>query len=325
MLPAKSLPSDIEELTSYCKATADQQRLTILRVLTRESFGVLELCHILDVAQPALSHHLKVLHTAGLLDTRRQGTSIFYRRAVICASDPIGDLRQSLFDSVDQLQLSTKVTASIDDIHAGRKRQAKEFFEKNAHRFKENQDLIAEYSHYAACIEDLLNDAAISVSAPVIEIGPGESSLIVNLARRFGAVVGIDNTADMLEKTRQTLSQHNIDNCELFLGELNDYKTTSSDLVVANMVLHHLASPAQFFHETSRYLSSSGSLLIADLCAHDQDWTREACGDLWLGFEPEELDNWAQSADFLLGQSAYLGLKNGFQVQVRLFHKQPSP
>ena len=62
-----------DTLASYCKATADQLRLLILRVLAKESFGVLELSQILGVAQPALSHHLKVLSNSGLVDTRRQG------------------------------------------------------------------------------------------------------------------------------------------------------------------------------------------------------------------------------------------------------------
>ena len=81
MLP--SFANEIYTLTSYCKATADQLRLLTLQVLAKESFSVLELCQILDVAQPALSHHLKILSAASLVDTRRQGTSIFYRLAVI--------------------------------------------------------------------------------------------------------------------------------------------------------------------------------------------------------------------------------------------------
>jgi len=108
------------------------------------------------------------------------------------------------------------------------------------------------------------------------------------------------------------------------LGQLNDF-AGPADLIVANMVLHHIASPATFFHDARERLVPEGYLLIADLCHHDQDWTRDACGDLWAGFDSDELDEWATLAGFTPGQGAYVGLKNGFQVQVKLFQTQPFP
>jgi len=312
--------SEIDALTSYCKATADQLRLLILRVLSKESFGVLELSQILDVAQPALSHHLKVLSSSGLVDTRRQGNSIYYRRAVINAEDPIRELRQSLFSSVDDLELSLSVQQAMDNVHEARKQQAIQFFEKNSNLFKDNQDLIAEFSHYASCISDLLDNTDQQIAGTVIEVGAGDSPLILELTKRFGQVVAIDNNTDMLQKTANVLAGAGEQAKQLFNGELKDY-LEPANLIVANMVLHHIPSPANFFQEANRTLNANGTLLIADLTAHDQDWTRDACGDLWQGFEPEELDRWAHACGFELGQSAYLGLKNGFQVQVRLFHK----
>ena len=68
-------------LAALCKASSDPLRLQVLRVLHKASFGVSELCSIFDIRQPALSHHLKVLANAGLVATRREGNSIFYRRS----------------------------------------------------------------------------------------------------------------------------------------------------------------------------------------------------------------------------------------------------
>ncbi|HYQ38667.1 MAG TPA: ArsR family transcriptional regulator, partial [Pseudomonas sp.] len=44
-----------------------------------------------------------------------------------------------------------------------------------------------------------------------------------------------------------------------------------------------------------------------------------ACGDVWLGFEQDELARWAEQAGLESGESLYLGLRNGFQIQVRHF------
>ena len=68
-------------------------------------------------------------------------------------------------------------------------------------------------------------------------------------------------------------------------------------------------------------LSIGGSLLITELCRHDQRWAESACGDLWLGFEPADLTQWAQAAGFENGRAVYLAQRNGFRVQIRQFIK----
>jgi len=127
----------------------------------------------------------------------------------------------------------------------------------------------------------------------------------------------------MLSKAAAKAAEKGATNVSSQLGQLSDF-WGPADLIVANMVLHHIASPALFFYEARERLVPNGHLLIADLCHHDQDWTRDACGDLWAGFDSDELDEWATLAGFTPGQSAYVGLKNGFQVQVKLFQTSHS-
>ena len=314
------MTTNLCHLTAFCKATADQQRLQVLRVLSRESFGVMELCHILDINQPALSHHLRILADARLVETRRQGTSIYYRRALLNADDPLRALRASLYSTVDDMALAQDQEARKQAIYEQRHGQARQFFKKHADRFQENQNLIAEYRHYAECIDGLLDSEAPGKDSLVVEIGPGESDLLENLARRFKRVIAVDNSPEMLARTRLKLGDRELKNVRLQEGELKDVEGPI-DLIILNMVLHHLASPADLFIEASQRLSSRGQLLIADLAPHDQDWTRDACGDLWQGFDAEELQSWAETARLSTGQSVYLGLNNGFQVQVHLFSK----
>ena len=68
-------------------------------------------------------------------------------------------------------------------------------------------------------------------------------------------------------------------------------------------------------------LAPDGVVLVTDLCSHDQGWARENCGDLWLGFDPQELGGWAQEAGLADSASVYLAQRNGFQIQVRLFRR----
>ncbi|MEC8112451.1 MAG: hypothetical protein VX121_06820, partial [Pseudomonadota bacterium] len=48
---------------------------------------------------------------------------------------------------------------------------------------------------------------------------------------------------------------------------------------------------------------------------------REHCGDLWLGFMPDELVEWAAEAGLKLKASVFLAQRNGFQIQVQHFQR----
>jgi 2-polyprenyl-3-methyl-5-hydroxy-6-metoxy-1,4-benzoquinol methylase len=86
-------------------------------------------------------------------------------------------------------------------------------------------------------------------------------------------------------------------------------------------VLHHNPTPGEIIADCAKLLNADGVLLITDLCAHNQEWVKAACGDLWLGFEPQELTRWAESAGLEEGNSLYLTQRNGFRIQLRQFVK----
>jgi ArsR family transcriptional regulator len=70
------------ELAGMLKALSDPVRLRLLSVVASHTGGEACVCDIsvgIDVTQPTISHHLKVLRTAGLLDSQRRGSWVYYR------------------------------------------------------------------------------------------------------------------------------------------------------------------------------------------------------------------------------------------------------
>ena len=313
----------LESLTDLNKALGDSLRLQILRLLKSESFGVLELCRIVDIRQSALSHHLKILANAQLVSTRREGNSIFYRRAFLSDDDYYREIKESVFDQVDLLPLAKSAEKKISQIQLERAQQSLNFFNKNADKFKEQQGLIVAHDDYGSILHDVIDSLGLNDKATVLEVGPGEGLLLTELAAKFKKLIALDNSREMLEKCEEAITKGKFKGVKFILGDTTvaGKKDVLSDLIIFNMVLHHISSPARTFKDSSALLKENGYLLIADLSTHDQDWVRKSCGDLWLGFDEADLNHWAQKAGLVPGQSSYLSLRNGFQIQIRVFRK----
>ena len=312
----------ITRLGALCKAAGDELRLQILRVLQRDAFGVLELAQMFGIRQPAMSHHLKVLAKAGLVVTRKEGTYIFYRRHINDGSD-LALLREQIFTQLDTCKLSTDVLAEVTRIHAHRASTSKTFFGLNAEGFRQQQDLIASYSLYGDAVLELLEPERQKGAKSVLEIGPGEGELLAALAPRFGEVIALDNSSAMLERAKALVGEEGCANITFILGETSSKAAAKIrvDCTTLNMVLHHVATPVDMLKDIYQILKPGGTLIVTELCQHDQDWVRETCGDLWLGFCPLELGIWADECGFKEGESVYMAQRNGFKVQLRKFHK----
>ena len=315
--------SDLDQLAMLYKALADQLRLQILRLLRNESFGVLELCRILDIKQSALSHHLKILATVEVVTTRREGNSIFYRRNFLRDEDHCREIKATLFEQIDQLGLPPEQERKIKQIQLERSQLSLNFFNKNAEKFREKQGLVVEHSDYHKTLLSVIDGLGLQQDASVLEVGPGEGQLLAQLAGKFSGITALDNSNDMLERSRQAIKRIGTEGVQFMLGDtaIARKERVRIDLIVFDMVLHHISSPARTFRDCAELLRERGFLLVVELSPHDQDWVRDTCGDLWLGFEENDLNHWALKAKLKIGQSSFLSLRNGFQIQIRVFQK----
>jgi ArsR family transcriptional regulator, arsenate/arsenite/antimonite-responsive transcriptional repressor len=69
-----------ERMASIAKALADPVRLQLIDVLRKHAgkVCVCELVPLFDLSQPTVSHHLKVLREAGLVESERRGLWAYY-------------------------------------------------------------------------------------------------------------------------------------------------------------------------------------------------------------------------------------------------------
>ncbi|MGX1124843.1 ArsR/SmtB family transcription factor [Pseudomonas sp. HLS-6 TE3448] len=310
-----------DELAALCKAGGDPLRLNVLRALANDSFGVLELAQIFAIGQSGMSHHLKVLAQATLVATRREGNAIFYRRALPDSLRLGGKLHAALLEEVDSLSLPAEVQARMALVQQRRAATSQDFFQRVEEKFRAQQDLIAGLAQYRESLLSLLDKLSFAPGASALEVGPGDGEFLPELAKRFEQVTALDNSPTMLELARQVCKRERLANVNLQLADALSATDVDADCVVLNMVLHHFSAPADALRQLATRVKPGGSLLVTELCSHDQSWAREACGDLWLGFEQDDLARWANAAGLAPGDSLYVGLRNGFQIQVRHFQR----
>ncbi|MGB3764438.1 MAG: metalloregulator ArsR/SmtB family transcription factor [Ornithinimicrobium sp.] len=83
-VPLAHEPISVEQaagVVAMLKAMADPARLRLLSLVLSHEGGEACVCDLLphfDLSQPTISHHLKVLHEAGLLNREKRGTWVYY-------------------------------------------------------------------------------------------------------------------------------------------------------------------------------------------------------------------------------------------------------
>ena len=98
---------DTAELASAFKALGDPTRLRILAVLAGATRCVCEIQEVVDVPGNLLSHHLKVLREAGLIEGERRGRWVDYH----LIAGALDRLRRALPPDAEELGLDPAICA----------------------------------------------------------------------------------------------------------------------------------------------------------------------------------------------------------------------
>ena len=274
------------------KALSDVIRLRIIRALFISELSVAEIVSILGLPQSTVSRHLKPLRDAGLVETRRDGTSVYYR----CGSashDPV--LSALLRERLLEVPQSNEDCASVRRVIDLRRERSREFFDRMAGTYGTLTEPGGGWQALAAGL------ATGFAGGEVADLGAGQGDLSLLLAGSGACVPAVDSSPRMVRALKANAEQAGLaDRIRAVEGDVEALPMEDRivDGVVLSQALHHAARPFLAIQEAERVLRPGGRIVILDLVRHEQEWVREQWADQWLGFEPSEVEKWMKRAGF---------------------------
>ncbi len=280
----------MDNLLDVFKALGDEARLRILRAVEIAELSVAEIVTALRMPQSSVSRHLKPLRDSGLLETRRDGTSVYYRRGPVFQDVSFAQL---LSEKLAELRGASQDRAAVDRVLEQRRKESTKFFDEIAGRYGSLTQPGGGWQGMAAAL------AAGFSGKSVADIGCGEGDLTLLLARFVKRVTAVDLSAQMLRVVQERSIEAGVSaRVVVEKGDLEKLplKANSEDAVFVSQVLHHSTCPAKALKEAARILKPGGQMILLDLARHDQEWVRNEWADHWLGFDERELRGWLKEA-----------------------------
>jgi len=283
------------------KALADETRLRILRLVWRFELNVGEIVAVTRLGQPRVSRHLRILVEAGLLRPRRDGLWVFYSSAQDSETlAAVGPLLADCGPDEDIERAREAIGARV--------MQTRRFFNAIAPNWRTMRQEVLGGLDVEARIISLLPQGLT-----VADLGCGPGELLVAMAAKSAALIGVDASTAMLELARL---KPELAGASLRMGELEHLPLADGEAQAAilSLTLHHLSDPGGAIREAARVLTLGGMLVIADYLKHENERLRARFGDRWLGFAPEELSAWLASAGFVMEKMDVLPIKLGLKL-----------
>jgi ArsR family transcriptional regulator len=271
----------------------EPRRLRLLGLTSEEELSIGELAELTREAQPNVSKHLKLLREAGLVAVRRQGTRAFASLSPDLNGDPL------IADAIRSGRALCAEDGSLERVATvirARDEEAREFFDQPADTMSPRP--VDEWSAYLTALRVLLPRHSLA-----IDLGTGDGALVELIAPLFDRVIAVDRSEKQLEAAQRRLSRRGYDHVELIQADYDDPSISErvrelggADAVFAVRLLHHAPKPKQVVSFLGSLVRPGGHVIVIDYCSHDDELMRDRQADLWLGFEREELRDFASSA-----------------------------
>ena len=277
----------------WMQALSDMTRARLLRLLEGTELTVAEMCAVLQAPQSTVSRHLKVLGDDSWLESRREGTSRFYRMPLDQFESPRKRLWTLVRDQASGTQAAAQDDQRLEQVLSERRQRSEAFFSSAAGQW----DLLR-----AELFGDRLDNWALAALLPdtsvIGDFGCGTGATSELLAPFVQRVIAVDSSSAMLRAADKRLNKFT--NVDTRRGDLDNLPLHENELDAAMLVLvlPYVANPSHIFAEAARVIKPGGRIVVVDMQPHERQDYRHEMGHVWLGFSREQIENWLTDSGF---------------------------
>lgn len=264
----------------------DDGRLQVLALCAEEELSVGELSVLLKDSQPQMSRKVAALKAASLLDARRDGTRTLVKAVADALLDPVV---AEAIAAGRALCLKDGSLARMPRLLAQREEGGQKLFDEVSPQQAPPQP---EHLGHLAALQLLLPGRELAV-----DVGTGDGLTLDVLAPLYERVIAVDRSRAQLARVAERVAARGFHHVSLFPGSYDDAALLQrvdaaggADLVFAGRTLHHASRPLQALQAFGRLLKRGGHLVVLDYLPHADEAMRAEGGDVWLGFQADELN-----------------------------------
>ncbi len=298
----------MQRTAQVLRLLGDENRLRILRLLGQTPLNVSEMTSILGLAQSGISRHLGQLRQIGLVKENKEGNWTYYQ---VVEQESLDSELQQVWEALQEPLSKWK------DAHHDEVRLREVLNQRNVDGVGLNERLLEPGQSWAAWARVL---GVLLPDLEVADLGCGDGTLTLEMARFAKTVVGVDLNPETLGIARQRIARMNVSNVTLLSEPLESLSIAEHQMDVAffSQTLHHLETPTLGLREAHRILKRHGQVLIMELDEHQEIWVKEKKGHRWLGFKQEQLQSMMQEAGFQNIRIERMPIQKGELFQVLL-------
>jgi DNA-binding transcriptional ArsR family regulator/protein-L-isoaspartate O-methyltransferase len=246
MLKETVTSADPGEVVRVLKSAAEPTRLRLLALLSHGELTVGELCAIVGQSQPCISHHLRLLAEARLVDRFREQRCVYYRAPV--KGRHLEWLRSLL---------------AMTDPDAAQLARDRERAEEVVRRRKVVAVPAGPSEELAQLLRQELGAGSVG---ELLDIGTGAGSMLQILGPRARHAIGVDISPPALRLARTRVHGAGLAHCEFRRGDMYalPFESGSFDTVTIDRVLATSQQPVQALAEAARTMRGEGRLIVVE-------------------------------------------------------------
>jgi len=292
------------------KLLADETRLRIIRALLEAPLTVGEIGRTLALAQSTTSRHLAAMRAGALVTDRREGAFAWYSIADGLLRDEA--LATVVRGAASRARHAKADARRLEKVLEQRRAKSRDFFDSVAGSYHE-------IARPGGGAEGLVSAMVLALGpSTVVDIGCGEGEVALRLARLGHRVPAVDSSRAMIAALKKRLAREGDagSRVEAHVGDTERLPLADgvADVVLMSQILHHAPRPEAALAEAARVAKPGGRVVVLDLAKHDQEWTRERMGDLWLGFDTNELEGLMRAAGLTGVRSETVEVEGGLPL-----------